>query len=185
MFGILGESDSDVASLKIIVRRLKKDNAVPIMVHGCGGCEELLRNGAKRLLAFAESGCTKYIVCCDVDGGNPIAKHQQVLKKVVSSARLQTRCCIVIPVQELEAWLLADIPAVSKVCTGWRPKHIDHPEQITSPKEHLEKLSRDSKRRRRYNHAIHNEQLAKYINLKTVSKKCPSFRPLEQFVQSQ
>ncbi len=92
-------------------------------------------------------------------------------------------CCIVIPVQELEAWILADIECASKVFPSWKPSPIHNPEGISKPKEHLEKLSRDSKQRPRYRHAIHNEQVAKHLDLEKVARKCPAFTVLAAFVR--
>ena len=79
---------------------------------------------------------------------------------------------------------LADIESVDRVCTGWRPPPVPirQPEHINSPKEHLEKLSRDSRKKPRYSHATHNPRFAEYIDLAKVYRKCPSFRPLRDFI---
>ncbi len=88
-----------------------------------------------------------------------------------------------IPVQELEAWILADIESVANVIPSWRLKPIDNPERIPSPKERLEKLSCGENKKQRYYHATHNEMVAPHLDLATREKKCPSFRPLAAFVR--
>jgi hypothetical protein len=68
----------------------------------------------------------------------------------------------VIPVQELEAWILADLSSVSKVITSWAPKDVLSPESINDPKEHLERLSKEHQKPK-YIHAIHNQKIAHYL----------------------
>jgi hypothetical protein len=48
-------------------------------------------------------------------------------------------------VYELEAWILADIAAVTKIFTSWLPQPISGiPEAIPDPKEHLIRLSKQA-----------------------------------------
>lgn len=182
MYGILGEDPSDANTLKAIVRRLAGNDRLPIRIKGYSGGSEMLRKGAAQLKLFAALDCSRFIVCHDADGPDPTESYGKVTGRIVGPSGVQP-CCIVIPVQELEAWLLADIEAVTHLITSWRPKPIPNPEAIDSPKEHLEKLSRKSNQRPRYVHAIHNERLALHIDLMKVAKKCPSFKTLADFVR--
>ena len=131
---------------------------------------------------MADLGYTKFIVCHDADGPDPAISHEKVMKRIVEPSGLAASTCVLIPVQELEAWLLADVKAVTRIFTSWKPKAVAKPESIPSPKEHLERLSEDQNRRRRYSHAIHNEQLAERVDLNRVERLCRSFRPLVAFV---
>jgi hypothetical protein len=183
VYGVLGEDKSDVATLKVLIRRLANDEKVSIK--GYDGCGEMLRKGGKQL--FARLGCTRFIVCYDSDDEEPTTRYQKIVKHIIIKSGLtglKEIICIVIPVQEIEAWILADIEAVSNIFKNWHPKPISNPESIDSPKEYLEKLSRDSKKRPRYNHATHNEKMALYLNLDRVSQKCHSFIPLVQLIES-
>jgi hypothetical protein len=182
VYGILGEDQSDVETLKVLVRRLAGSESLPVMRKGYGGCAEMLRKGAKQLRLFRDLQCTRFIVCHDADGPDPVLKHEVVRRKVVTPSGIDKGFCIVVPVQELEAWILADIECATKIFTSWKPSPIENPEHIASPKEHLEKLSRDSKQRPRYSHATYNEKMAKYLDLDKVSRKCPSFSLLAAFV---
>jgi hypothetical protein len=88
-----------------------------------------------------------------------------------------------VPVQEIEAWILADIhQAVPQVIPSWKPDEVSNPERIDSPKEHLAHLSRGSNKKPRYVYTIHNSQVARYLDFSTVHRKCKSFRPLQQFI---
>lgn len=185
MYGILGEDDSDVATLKVLVRRLAKDESLPVKGKGYTGAGELLRKGAKQLNLFKVlHSCERFIVCHDADGPDPEPKRVLVSEKIVKPSGLTDDCCILVPVQELEAWILADIECAERIFTLWRPTPIQNPEKIASPKEYLEKLSRDCKQRPRYSHAVHNEKMATHLDLEKVRRKCPAFSVLVEFVCS-
>jgi hypothetical protein len=166
-----------------LVRRLAQDDSLPIKGKGYGGAGEMLRKGAKQLDLFkALYSCERFIVCHDADGLDPKPKRTLVQEKIVKPSGVADACCILVPVQELEAWMLADIECAVNIFPSWRPEPIPNPEKIASPKEHLEKLSRDSKKRPRYSHAVHNEKMAKHRDLDKVRNKCPAFFELVKFV---
>ena len=182
MYGIIGEDPSDVATLKVLVKRLAGDESLSVQTKGYSGCAEMLRKGAKQFRLFRDLGCNRFIACHDADGPNPAPKHRLVAKAIVKPSGIDEECCIVVPVQELEAWILADIECASAIFTSWKPPAVPNPERVPNPKEHLERLSGEGKSRPRYSHATHNQRMAKYLDLKKVSRKCPSFRVLEDFV---
>ncbi len=182
MYGILGESQSDVNTLRVFVRRIADNDLLSIKAKGYEGCAEMLRKGARQLDLFADLGCSRFIVCYDSDGADPATRRKKVEDEIVKKSSSAHPCCVVVPVQELEAWLLADIECATNIFSSWKPAPILNPEAIPSPKEHLEKLSRANNRRPRYAHSTHNERMAKYIDLQKVHQACPSIRPLFQFV---
>ena len=188
MYGVLGEDKSDVATLKVLIRKLADDKSIPIKTKGYRGCGEMLKEGSKQLKLFAKLGCNRFIVCYDADNEKPNNRYQEVVKRIIKKSGLtgleKEMICIIIPVQEIEAWILADIEAVTHIFKNWHPKPISNPEFIESPKEYIEKLSRDAKKRPRYNHATHNEKVAQHLNLEKVSQKCPSFNSLVELVKS-
>ncbi|MFN0051699.1 MAG: DUF4276 family protein [Planctomycetales bacterium] len=182
-FAILGEDVSDAETLRVFVKRLGND--APVKIRGYGGCGELLRKGWKQLKAFRDDGCNRFIVALDSDGIDPIDRRNEILNRVVNPAGLDKKSwCIVVPVEEIEAWILADLPAVTKVFSGWTPKPFGTPpESIHNPKERLERESRTPENKRpRYTHAIHNQKVAEHLDLTEVERRCPSFGPLVKFV---
>lgn len=184
MYGIIGEDRSDVDTLSVIVKRLAGNDRLPIKKKGYSGSGELLRKGAKQLNAFAAIGCTRLIVCYDADGPEHLPRFNQLMRVVVAPSEVPERCCAVIPVYELEAWILADIAAVTKIFTSWLPQPISGiPETIPDPKEHLIRLSKQANGKPRYVNAIHNERVALHLNLDTVYSRCPSFQRLATFVK--
>jgi hypothetical protein len=182
MYGILGEDDSDAQTLKVLVKRLAGDESLTVKAKGYGGSGKLLKDGARALRLFKALALTRFIVCHDADGPDPNEKCDLVMEKSVKPSGLAKDCCIVIPVQELEAWILADIECGSKVFGWWRPAPIQNPEGIPKPKGHIERLCYSNKPRRRYNHAVDNERMARHLDLDKVARKCAEFRKLRAFV---
>jgi hypothetical protein len=182
VYGILGEDSSDVATLKILVRRLARNESLRFKGMGYSGCGEMLRKGARQLRDFQNRGCTRFIVCHDADGPDPGPKRELVRDRIIKPSGISGDYCIVVPVQELEAWILADIECATAIFSSWKPIAIHNPESIARPKEHLESLSRSSNQKPRYSHAVHNERMARHLDLAKVSRKCPAFRELAAFV---
>jgi len=182
VYGILGEDSSDVATLKVFIRRLAGNESLLIKMKGYSGSGEMLHKGARQLRDFQNRGCTRFIVCHDADGPDPNPKRELVRDHIIKPSGIRKDYCIVVPVQELEAWILADIECATAIFPSWRPSAINNPEQVASPKEHLEKLSRSSNQKPRYSHAVHNEKMARHLDLDKVSQKCPAFRELATFV---
>jgi len=182
LYGILGEDRSDCETLVALIRARSLRKKLSFRSKGYDGCGKMFRKGAKQIAAWAQSGVNRFVICYDSDGPNPAQRCQRVLQEIVKPSKVKGKSCILIPVQELEAWILADIEAVTKVFKGWKPKSIKNPESISSPKEYLEKLSRQANGRPRYSHATHNEKVAPHLDQAVIHKKCPSFHPLADLV---
>ncbi len=182
-YAVLGEDRSDAETLRVLIRRLADNERLAVKIKGYDGCGQLLRKGARDLDEFLSQGYDRFVVAYDADRDDPAARLARARSMVQESRAASSACCVVVPVEELEAWLLADVAAVSKKWPSWRPDPIANPERVQDPKEYLEKLSRDSQRRPRYSHAVDNPMLAGLIDLEIVAKKCPSFRVLAEFVR--
>lgn len=182
MYALIGEDKSDADTIKVLIKRLANNERMTIKTKGYSGCGEMLRKGARDLKLFESLGCTHFVVSYDADNHDPQARKDEVIQKVVKPSGINNHVCVVIPVQELEAWLLADIEAASAIFKGWQPKPVKNPELISEPKEYLEKLSRQSNKKPRYVHAIHNEKMAWKVDLDKVQQKCKSFHPLMAMV---
>jgi Domain of unknown function (DUF4276) len=185
---ILGEDRSDAETLCVLVRRLLgqrfPNKQLPALYpKGYHGWAELVRKGPRDLRALHSLGWQRFIVCVDADGPDPAPRHKVILAQVIKKAQVPSETCALVPVQELEAWILADIEQVSEIIAAWRPSPITKPEGIASPKEHLRRLSRDPvTKKARYNEVRDNKRMASHLRLEIVHKKCKSFRPLVKFV---
>ena len=90
---------------------------------------------------------------------------------------------IVIPIEEIEAWLLCDVGALRKTFLIKKTFNLpNNPESVVSPKEKLESLVHiHSGKTRRYINTVHNVAIAKNIPA-TSMRKCAAFRQFEDFV---
>ena len=181
MYGVLGEDTSDVKMLQVFIRRLAGDRSIKMRCKGFSGCANLLKDGTNVLRAMLDLGCSRFVVCYDADGPDPADHKEKVMSRIVRPAGVTDNCCVLVPVQEIEAWILADIESITRIFSSWRPVAISNPEAIERPKEHLKTLSRAFGIR--YDHVVYNERVAAHLNLQTVCGKCPSFRPLLEFVR--
>ncbi|MCP3675383.1 MAG: DUF4276 family protein [Gammaproteobacteria bacterium] len=180
--GIISEDASDFDSLIKIIPKIRKRNYVFRRALG-KGCGRIKSKSSRFCKVLHDQGCTALIVIRDSDG-ETVSK----LKKEVANAMNPnpiSNHVIIIAVQELEAWLLADIEAVHKVFSNARkaPKEISSPESISGPKEFLRKLVKQ-KYNKEYLNSVHNPKIASGINIEKLKAKCSTFKDLVNFVSA-
>lgn len=190
-YQILGESYSDVEAIRVVVQRSLKLLGLPpvkINVKQYDGYGKMFRKGVPDLKATYALGARHFIIHHDSDSENPSARRARLKRELIDPSGIMNdpscRVLSLIAIQETEAWILADLKAVTKVITSWRPKEsFAQPERIASPKERLRKLSEDPRTHKvRYIERLHNPLVAEHLDLEIVADKCPSFRHLTSFV---
>jgi hypothetical protein len=183
MIAIFGEDESDFKTLKEIVWCLTGNRSLSICGRGFGGKGNLLRDCARELEFHYRHGCKHFIICEDSDGDDPDRVRRDAESRIVKASGVAAeRCCVSVAVQEIEAWILADIESANQLFPSWRPREVKNPEGIAQPSRELERRSREGKTRPRYLRALHNAQMIQYLDLQKVAKKCQSCRPLRDFV---
>lgn len=183
MLAILAEDLSDVETLKEISRRIVP-KTMKIQGFGFGGCGGLRRKGASHLLRYQDLGARAYIVCHDADTNKPESVSKAVLNDVVIPSGIAQGLCIVVPVQEIEAWILADTAAIRRAVTRLDIKPHASPQTIDHPKDYLVNLSKQGRGRSIYRPADHNKEVAKYLNFDELNSKCDSFASLYAFLRA-
>ena len=173
---ILAEDRSDAETLAQLVKRHLNDDRLSIAKKGYGGCSAMVSKGARDIKAWSELGVSRFIICHDSDDISPADVREKVMDKIVRPSGAKAGCCVVVPVQEIEAWIIADNDAVTKVIPTFSFKSESSPEKISSPKEWLVKKSKASNGKPLYSPVTFNESVAKYLRLDVVAKKCPSFK---------
>jgi len=179
---ILAEDTNDVDCLKVLIKRL--DQSINAKGKGFSSCGNMLNKGKRELVFQVNRGYSKFIICYDRDDSTVNQRRQEVISKIIKPSGVKKdNICILIPVEEMEAWILADIASVSKAIPSWKPnKEFSSPERVSSPKEELTRLSRKERSKPLYNYATDNATIFKYLDLEILKKKCPSFKVLADFI---
>src|SRR5262249_40750824 len=137
--GVIAEEENVVEVLYELTCKLIRENAFSFtrfIGHGCGKLRNKCRAWAA---ALVRRGCTHLMVSHDCDGGEPNALRALLEAEVKDSG--SRFAIILIPVEELEAWLLADPDALQTVFRMQRrPKVPATPERLPDPKKFLERL---------------------------------------------
>lgn len=178
--GILAEDDSDVAVVRLLLTKItpRRSFGVRFFVgHGCGKLRYKARVWAAQLAA---RGCSTLLLIHDLDRED-LAKLRLTLESALDPSPILPYL-IVIPIEELEAWLLTDADALRATFSLKRkPKCPPSPELVRDPKRYLENLIRvTSEKTKRYVNTIHNVRIADRMSVSSL-RKCKAFRPLEQF----
>ena len=175
--------------IKAIIRKVANNDKLPVKGGGCGNCNLVISNGARELGALVRLGMTSFIVCHDADTSDvsTISRiEENIMLKVIKPSGIIEHTSILVPIHEIESWVLADMNAVAQLFPSWKPKPklITSPESIPKPCEYLESLSKinGAKKDQLYFHATDNKRVVQYLNFELVKKKCPSFEKLTDFV---
>ena len=180
--GIIAEDDSDVNVLRSIIGKLATRNF---------GVEKFVGNGCGKLRSkcnawsadLKKRGCSLLILVHDLDTAN-LGQIDADLKAALSPCQIKLNI-IVIPVKEIEAWLLADHEAIKKAMKISRSiGKVSNPESISRPKERLRDLIYiRSGHKIRYVNSIHNVKIADACKVANL-RRCESFQPLENFLKA-
>lgn len=184
MYGILGEDRSDVEVIDRLIRRISGNERIKIKEKAYDGCGDLLCKGARAIQTLHELGVSKFVICYDSDDGDPNEKYNEVVRRIIRPSNVDSTFCALIPVREIESWLLADLDAVKKIFTSFRiDKPIKNPENDDNPKRTLEKLLRRDDNKPCYSGSVFNPKIAAHTDLKTLAEKCPSSIPLFELIR--
>jgi hypothetical protein len=184
--GIIAEDHSDIDTLIVMIRRINNIR-LKIKRYSAKGCGKLRKKCSGIASLWAAQSISYIIICHDSDCDNPHkikTLRNNLREKILKIPNCDRVVCIVIPVQELEAWFLADVSPLNKKFRGMNIRNIPNPENIRSPKEFIEKASRSRHCKPRYINTIHNPELSQTLNINAVIAKCPAFQPFYNFVSS-
>ena len=179
--GLIAEDISDVEVIKILMSKVSRRKFATCHFVG-RGCGPIIRKTPGWCRVLSQKGCARVIVVDDKDRNDSV-KLRATLEQLVAQVP-NIKGVVVIPVEELEAWLLSDSSAIAAALgLEKEPKNIARPESVASPKEFIGKeVSRISKNGTRYVNTVHNKLIASLLDLAKVTAKCPSFHPLAEFL---
>jgi hypothetical protein len=178
--GIIAEDESDVEVIDVIISKstAARYSTKSFVGHGCGKIRNKCHEWAENL---RERGCRLLILVHDLDAGS-LRELRRALANALGDSPLKP-CVIIIPVREIEAWLLADPNAIRTALNIRDPiKRIRNPEGLPRPKEYLRDLIyRTSKKKITYLNTIHNAKIARAGQIANF-RNCESFKPLQDFI---
>lgn len=177
--GIIAEDDSDVEVIAEILSKYMQKNHFCLKKFTGNGCGKLRNKCDSWATSLFKSGCDHVFVFHDLDRNNE-NKLRTLLEKKISPDKYPNSL-IVIPIEELEAWLLSDVDAIKKVFSLPKaPSTIHECENVPSPKEHLEDIVwRIGKKR--YVNTIHNKKISQHMSLDNL-RRCGSFTNFDDYV---
>jgi len=178
--GVIAEDISDVDVFReIVVKIAKRDFAIRKFVgFGCGKIKRECNRWARNL---KEQNCTLLVLLHDLDKNN-YTDLQSNLIGALSPSPIKNNI-IVIPIKEVEAWLLSDEDAIRAVMNlRTKVSRVPNPENIDNPKEYLGRLiEQKSGGTKHYLNTVHNKKLASMVRLQSL-ERCKSFLHLEKFL---
>ncbi len=178
--GVIAEDESDVEVIRILIAKLqtKKFSIDSFVGKGCGKLKTKAPSWSK---ALHTKGCDKLLLVHDLDRNNEKELRTQ-LEEILKDAP-QIRKSVIIPIEELEGWLLSDENAIKKALKLKKNLAvIHHPENRSSPKEYIAQIvSKASNKVIRYVNTVHNPLIAIETDILLIQKKCPSFSVMTDF----
>jgi len=179
--GVIAEDASDVDIVKHILIKYLGNGGVSVknfVGNGCGKLKQKCDSWTENLI---KRGCEHVLIFHDLDRN----KEHEIREKLATKVPPEKypNSFIIIPIQEMEAWLLSDAEAIKTVFKlSKAPKKITDCESIESPKEYLRDLVwRLGKKR--YLNTTHNEKLAEITSLINFNR-CSSFKKLDKYIKA-
>ena len=180
--GIIAEDNSDVDSIKILIKRITNKNNFTFKKFAGKGCGNIIKKSNTWSRILKQQGCSYLILIHDRDTNDNEILHKKINNSLEPCPI--KNYIISIPIEELEAWLLSDSEAIKKVFSLNKfPKIDNKPYMIQSPKEYLDKLIYSTtKGEKIYLNTEHNQKISEVISIEKIKEKNPSFVPLYDFI---
>lgn len=179
--GVIAEDNSDVQVATELIKKIsprKKFVIRSFVGHGCG---RLRGKCFQWAIQLKNRGCSLLMVLHDLDD-RVLTDLETELRNIVRPCPIEQHV-VIIPIREIEAWLLSDHVAIQKALRLKRKvPRTSNPQSIADPKKMLGELiySRSEKKKRYV--VEDNQRIASHIEIANI-RRCSSFLPLEQFIR--
>lgn len=181
-FGIIAEDKSDVDVIKAFLAKYLEPSQFSVKHFVGQGCGKLKSKCQAWAVNLQKSGCEHIFIFHDLDRNNESHLRKELKDKLSSPETPPT--LIVIPTEELEAWLLSDLDAIKltfSIPAREMTKKIPHAETIKSPKEFLQKLVHQNSKKI-YMNTTHNKIIAANTKLDSLLS-CKSYIPFDDYMK--
>ena len=177
--GCIAEDVSDVSVMYELTAKIIPSNSYSFKKFVGGGCGKLRLKCTAWAQNLLDRGCSHLVVLHDLDT-NDETKLRNELEGKINDIRFEAKI-VLIPVQEIEAWLLSDAEAIRQVFNMKKtPKVPANPESVSNPKEKLRDVVWAGAEKK-YINTIHNEKIASALELSKINT-LKSFRPYPIFL---
>lgn len=180
--GMIVEGASDYDVLNTLLGRMCRTRyrVLRVLSRGCG---KLRTKGEAFARDLKVRGCSALVVAQDLDDQD-FSVLSDSLTCLTEAVHFDKKC-IVIPIREIEAWLLSDeygiraaFPSLRKV-----PAATPSPEGVLDAKGRLyDIVLAASNKRLEYACSSDNVRIAKNVDIEKIRAKCPSFSAFAEFV---
>ncbi len=179
--GIIAEDESDVDVVKELIKKIVPDKRFSVHFFVGHGCGKIRGKSFQWAINLKKKGCSTLIVLQDLDN-NKINNLRSQLCKTLKNCAIKNHI-VVIPIREIEAWLLSDSHAIRLAMNlPMEIESIEDPQLVEDPKKKLgELIYHRSGNKKHYVNSVHNQKIAQYVDIVEI-RKCESFLPLEGFV---
>ena len=179
--GLIAEDESDIDSLKELIKKVTKKENIGFKFFVGRGCGRIKRKANDWARQLKLRGCKVLILVHDLDRNNYEVLYKEIKDSIEPFTIADT--FISIPIEEMEAWFLADPKAIKNALKLKKDiKTFHHPEKVKSPKEVLAKeIEKASNNSKIYINTKHNLLISKKLNVELLKNKCESFNRLCKF----
>lgn len=139
--GIIAEDDTDVDVARVLIGKVARGKSFSVKKFSANGCGKLIGKCYQWSVQLHARGCELLVVLHDLDEKQE-NQLRQFLERALSGSPISRRI-IVIPIKEIEAWLLSDHQAIEQAMNlKQRIERVANPQSVANPKEYLRELIR-------------------------------------------
>lgn len=177
--GVIAEDSSDVEVIKEFLAKYMQTHLFQVKPFVGKGCGKLRAKCSAWVDNLSKAGCQHIFIFHDLDRNKEVELRKQIADRL--KACTFPNIAVIIPTEELEAWLLSDMAAIKSVFKVTGNLTIKaHCEQISSPKEYLGKLIRQTSQKP-YLNTVHNQKIASKTSIASLMT-CESYKPFNEYV---
>ncbi|MBI3167609.1 MAG: DUF4276 family protein [Chloroflexi bacterium] len=181
--GIIAEDDTDINVIHELIKKLARGKIFTIKKFSANGCGKLIGKCYQWSIQLKERGCDFLLVVHDLDEKQE-SQLRQKLEKVLYTSPIKKRA-IIIPIKEIEAWLLSDHQAIEKAMKlKQNIGKIADPQSIGDPKRYLSELIYIKSGKTKRYLTKDNPKIAEKIDINNLSR-CSSFMLFRDFIVQQ
>ena len=174
--GLVAEGPDNLPLLETLIERISPKR-VTVRCIGGHGEGDVLNNFPTYLDILCGDGTRlkKALIVRDLGTKNKLSPNQlrREMQKRIPPSKYPFTIHSVVAVKELEAWLLADERALSKI-TGKIISKLKNPEKEKCPKQRLTTILSQAKEYQPYTPQL-AQSIAENLDINAVARRCPSF----------